>query len=262
MKKIIILGLLSLLFVHATNTFAFAGSPALALGPATPAQLQQMQQQSTQAQQNADTAKAAAQFQFQPIVSLPLPTGGVLGGTVDSKGNFTPATQSTSIADYLNALFGLALGASAILAVIMIVFEGFKYMTSDAIGSKKDALTGLRGATFGLILLLMIWLIVNVINPQMLNLGNLEADLSGLTANAPAGSGGVTPAGTDTKATDPYFEPTDLPPGTQTSIFTTGSTLGSGCELKCATAQNTWSSPPSGPGNCSTDTIPIQVCPK
>ncbi len=133
----------------------------------------------------ADTSTAApSQFQFQPIVAVPLPTGSG-SGHVDA---------TTSLVDYLNTAFMLAIGTSAILAVIMIVFEGFKYMASDAIGQKKQALDGLRGAIFGLILLLLSYIMISYINPQMLNLATLQTDLTGLGNSAgsaaPAASGG------------------------------------------------------------------------
>ncbi|MES2134736.1 MAG: pilin [Patescibacteria group bacterium] len=111
-------------------------------------------------------ADKAPQFQFQPIVSVPLPTG---SGAVDS---------STSLTSYLNAVFGLTIAIAAILGVIMITFDGFKYMASDVVGKKQAAMEGLQGAAMGLILLLLAYVILHVINPNILNLDALTKDLT------------------------------------------------------------------------------------
>ena len=58
---------------------------------------------------------------------------------------------------------------AALLAVVVIVFDGLKYMASDVIGKKAEALAGLRGAFFGVIILLLSYVIFNVINPNILN---------------------------------------------------------------------------------------------
>lgn len=70
----------------------------------------------------ADTA--AGQFTFQPIIptgSLPLPTG-------------------NGLCAYLNAVFKLSITVAVALAVIMVVIDGFKYMTSEAIGKRERRL--------------------------------------------------------------------------------------------------------------------------
>lgn len=81
------------------------------------------------------------------------------------------------ISQYVNAVFNLAISISAVLAVIMIIWHGIEYMTQDAVTEKKDHLTGIRSAVFGLILLLLSWLILFVINPQILDLAALESSL-------------------------------------------------------------------------------------
>lgn len=104
----------------------------------------------------AATAAFAAtsdKFTFQPIIqgqTLPLPTN--------------------NLCDYLNALFKLSISISVVLAVIMIIIDGFKYMTSEAVGNKKDALGGIRSALGGLVLLLASYLLLFIINPQILSL--------------------------------------------------------------------------------------------
>lgn len=105
----------------------------------------------------APTPSGPGQFQFQPIVSIPLSTGGIVDGT-------------TALKDYFNAAFKIAITVAVSLAVIMIMIDGFKYMTSEAVGNKKDALAGIRSALFGLVLLLASYLILFIINPCILTL--------------------------------------------------------------------------------------------
>ncbi len=111
------------------------------------------------------SAATKPQLQFQPIVSVPLPTGGAL-------------ETNTSLTDYLNGVFTLTIAFAAILGVVMMTFDGFQYMTSDVIGNKKKAIEGLQGAAFGLILLLLAYVILNVINPNILKIENLTKDLN------------------------------------------------------------------------------------
>jgi len=109
----------------------------------------------------ADTASDGSQFQFQPIVSIPLTSGGSVNGC-------------TSLADYVNSVFKLAITVAIVLAVIMIIIDGFKYMTTEAVGTKKDALGGIRSAIFGLLLLLASYMILNIINPSINGLNVLN----------------------------------------------------------------------------------------
>ena len=83
--------------------------------------------------------------------------GGVFGGDPD----FTT---------FLNALFKASLAVGAILAVLRIVYGGYLYMTTDVWSKLEDAKRVLSDAVIGLLLLLAIWLILNQINPHILDL--------------------------------------------------------------------------------------------
>ncbi len=189
----------------------------------------------------AHAADAPGQFQFQPIVSIPLPTGSAVNA-------------STSLTDYLNAVFTLSIGIAAILGVVMITFEGLKYMTSDVIGKKQSAVEGIQGAAFGLILLLLSYIILNVINPNILNLKALTDDLSALggsgsNVTVPLGSsiatGGLGAAGANT-----------LPSGTDLLPYT--GTLKAGCTLTCR-IDNKFLAP--GTNGCAGIGEAVQSCP-
>lgn len=81
---------------------------------------------------------------------------------------------STSLSDFINNLFRTAIAVGAILAVLRISYAGYRYMTSDAFGTKSDARKVITDVVIGLLLLLSIWLILRQINPQILDLDALK----------------------------------------------------------------------------------------
>ncbi|MDE2079173.1 MAG: hypothetical protein KGI73_02185 [Patescibacteria group bacterium] len=140
------------------------------------------------------TGGGTGNFQFQPIVPLPL-----LGGST--------LQQQTPLSSYVNSLFQLAITVGVVLAVIMIIIDGFKYMTSEAVGNKKDALQGIRSALFGLLIILAATLVLNIINPQLISL-----NLSGINGSGGAGGGSsgtpAAPAAPSTTTLLPLATPT------------------------------------------------------
>ena len=95
------------------------------------------------------------------------------------------AIQQADMAGFLQAVFNIAISVGAILAVLRIGWGGFKYMTTDAIGSKSDAKKIITDAVIGLLLLLAIVLIIGRINPNLLKM-NLNLDKTGGGASTPA----------------------------------------------------------------------------
>jgi hypothetical protein len=68
---------------------------------------------------------------------------------------------------YINAVYGLAISLAALLAVIKIIIAGVKYMFTDIATDKGDAKKDIKGAVFGLVLVLSAVLILTVINPDL-----------------------------------------------------------------------------------------------
>lgn len=81
---------------------------------------------------------------------------------------------TTSLAGFLNGLFAAALSIGAILAVLRLAYAGYIYMTSDAWSSKGRAREVIGDVVLGLLLLLSVYLVLNQINPQLLNLNILQ----------------------------------------------------------------------------------------
>lgn len=93
---------------------------------------------------------------------------------------------ATSFTTYLKALFPFLLSVAAVLAFVMIVIGGLFYMTSAgnpaAASSAKDRI---KAALIGLLIAVSSYLIINAINPNLLNL-----DFSGSITPIPSGGGG------------------------------------------------------------------------
>jgi hypothetical protein len=117
---------------------------------------------------------------------------------------------------YLNTLYAIAIVVAALLAVIKIAIGGVKYMLSEVVTSKADAKKDIRGAVFGLIIVLGAFLILNTINSGLVG-GSIGGNISQLQAT------GVAPATTTPPAltTCPYtanpatgytWIPVDAPP--------------------------------------------------
>ncbi len=79
-------------------------------------------------------------------------------------------TQSDDLGKFMNSIFVGAISLGAILAVLRLAWAGFRYMASDLPGVKGNSKEIIGDTLLGLLLLLSIWLILNQINPQLLNL--------------------------------------------------------------------------------------------
>jgi hypothetical protein len=83
---------------------------------------------------------------------------------------------------YINSVFTIVVSIGAILAVLRIAYGGYLYMGSaDMWGNKQQAKEVISDAVIGLLLLLAIYLILNQINPNLLNL-NVRNDITPLQA--------------------------------------------------------------------------------
>jgi cell wall-associated NlpC family hydrolase len=74
------------------------------------------------------------------------------------------------ISDYINSIFQIALGILMVLSVVMIVIAGVQYMTEESIYGKSNARDRITGAVTGLILSLGIFVILDTINPRLLEI--------------------------------------------------------------------------------------------
>lgn len=114
-------------------------------------------------------------------------------GMYQATGTFQPLTDagnSALLADifggggdlgsFLQGAFQIAIAVGAIAAVLRITWAGFLYMTSDIAGKKEDAKKAIQEAVIGLLLLLGVVLILQQVNPEILNLDFSLTPVSGI----------------------------------------------------------------------------------
>ena len=70
---------------------------------------------------------------------------------------------------YLSQMFTLSLQLATVLAVVMISYGGFKYLTTESFTGTSDAKKIITNAVIGLVLLLTSWLLLYTINPDLVN---------------------------------------------------------------------------------------------
>ncbi len=84
-------------------------------------------------------------------------------------------TQTSNIAVYLGTIYNWGLTVVTILAVTMLVWGGVKYLTAGGDMSRTgSAKTTISNAVIGLILAFATYLILNTINPALLNFKSIE----------------------------------------------------------------------------------------
>lgn len=92
-------------------------------------------------------------------------------------------TEGTTFAEYVVGIMPFIFGLAAVIAVTQLVIGGMQYALSEGLTSKEDAKDRIWAAIWGLLLALLSWLILNTINPNLVNPSAL--DISAL----PAGNG-------------------------------------------------------------------------
>jgi len=77
--------------------------------------------------------------------------------------------NSTDLNQYFNAIYRLSISLAALLAVVKIVMAGAKYMLTDIVPAKGEALADIKGALLGLLVILAAVLILGTINKNIIN---------------------------------------------------------------------------------------------
>lgn len=113
-------------------------------------------------------------------------------------GNYSGAIAASSPGAFIANFYLFSLLIAGVLAFGIIVYGGVKYMVSAGNPSgQSDAKEWIEAALLGLLLLVGAYFILDVINPQLLNL--TLPSLTGVNISAPVpgggGGGGTTPTG-------------------------------------------------------------------
>lgn len=102
--------------------------------------------------------------------------------------------DSGNLSGFFNNVFRIGVGIAALLAVIMIMIGGFEYLTSNIPGQKSDGKEKIKGAIVGLLLILLSFVILNVINPDITGF-RLFNETTTTDSGGSTGAPGVPPQG-------------------------------------------------------------------
>lgn len=105
-------------------------------------------------------------------------------------GGVKPA-DSFGPAQWINYIFQFSLAAVGIALIYSFARAGLEWMFADTITSKKDAINRIKSAVLGFVLLLGSYIILNTINPNLVNIQNLTTEGIIKTVGNPSGSGAV-----------------------------------------------------------------------
>ena len=92
---------------------------------------------------------------------------------VDKQGNIDPTGKlnvSTGVGDYIKGIIKLIMGLIGVFAVLMVVVGGIEYMSTIQVGEKEGAKNRIINALGGVVLALASYLILNTINPNLVNI--------------------------------------------------------------------------------------------
>ncbi len=102
----------------------------------------------------------------------------IAAGKVSPDNPFCNKDDPGGFNGFLNYMFTILIGLSAVLLVLRIIFEGYQYIVTDVPFLKSSAKSKLMEGVFGLLLALTAYLILNTINPKLVE---NEIALEGIT---------------------------------------------------------------------------------
>jgi hypothetical protein len=85
--------------------------------------------------------------------------------------------RTTDLTSFLVDAVRVAIAASAALAVLMVIFGGLQYMSTDAFTGKSDARKRIEYALIGFLLVMISYLILRTINPALVDFSAISSDL-------------------------------------------------------------------------------------
>lgn len=160
----------------------------------------------------ANAAESTVQLKFTPNVGL---------GPNMVKGTAYDVDTQT-LGKYIQVWYGLIIGTVGILAAIMIMYGGFRWLTSRGGQAVSEAKDIIFSALIGLTLAFLSYAILYLINPNLLNIGlpgitgiqssgNYAGDQSGggSGGSGGGGSGGSGGGPVNTNFSDNFSKPFD-----------------------------------------------------
>ncbi|MEX0934756.1 MAG: pilin [Candidatus Paceibacterota bacterium] len=112
------------------------------------------------------TSSAQTDDTYDLLTPLPLGEGGAVEDTV--------TTSGFGFSEFINDIIVVAIALAAGLAVVMIIIGGIKYMTSVSADGKSSGKEYVTNAVGGLLLALGSFIILNTINPELVQIRGVE----------------------------------------------------------------------------------------
>lgn len=113
--------------------------------------------------------------EYTLIEPLPCIAGTSTGGNCD-------VTPKINLNDYIGYIFKFSIALAAFLAVVMIIWGGFQYMTSEAPFLKLEGKNKIGGAVAGLVMILASYLILATIDPRLVEINTSIPPITFCTA--------------------------------------------------------------------------------
>jgi len=82
---------------------------------------------------------------------------------------FPGITASSDLTVFLSQVFNFGIAATVALSLVMIIWGGIIYMTTDSWNGKEDGKAKITNALYGLGLALISWLLLYTINPCLVD---------------------------------------------------------------------------------------------
>lgn len=105
-------------------------------------------------------------------------------------GNLPENIETGMLPNYIKYIFNFLLATAGLLAMSVLIISGIRYLTSggnpEQLGKAKDRI---KAALFGIIIIFSSWLILSVVNPNLLTLrfpGIEKIPITGLPLNSPS----------------------------------------------------------------------------
>ncbi|MBA3285686.1 MAG: hypothetical protein H0U27_11595 [Nitrosopumilus sp.] len=110
----------------------------------------------------------------------------LLAPILDSEGK---EVKNVDFPTYLRYMFIILISLASVIAVLMIVLGGVKYMTTDAYSGKQEGKEIIKRTLWGMILIIASWLIIYTINPGAINLNSTQESIDKVNEGTPGKPG-------------------------------------------------------------------------
>lgn len=94
---------------------------------------------------------------------------------------YNDTAKQGGLAGYLTGLYKTGIAAAGILAVLMLVWGGFQYMTTEAVSGKSESKGIIMNVVWGLATVLASYLLLYTINPRLVDIGLALTPLNSVT---------------------------------------------------------------------------------